>query len=300
MRRRPPGVHPAVRRARPVDADRDDQQQEVRRRHRVDRARAVPRGGLPGPRARRHHRPGRHRHPVRGHRPGRLGRRQPAPRRHPRRLAGQRPGVLRRPAARRAAPHQRPGLLHRRRQGRVLVPHDRAELLPDPDRRPGRRAAQGDRPARVPPGPHPLHRRRPRPPPADHPHLRRRKRVHRVRHRLRGQEVPGRGLRRGHRPGPGGKVERGRRPLPPRRLRHRDAARLLSTVSRRRVQLPAVHDRDDAMRMLRYFTLGRERELGRGRRRRWGSRTRSPRRAAASGSTRALVSNSADISPRPS
>ena len=82
--------------------------------------------------------------------------------------------------------------------------------------------------ARVPPGPHPLHRRRPRPPRPDHPHLRRRQRVHRVRHRLRGQEVPGRGLRRGHRPGPGGEVERGRRPLPPRRLRHRDAAGLVT------------------------------------------------------------------------
>ena len=55
------------------------------------------------------------------------------------------------------------GLFTADEQGRVLVPHGRAELLPDPDRRPGRRAARGDRQARVPPGAHPLHRA---PPPA--------------------------------------------------------------------------------------------------------------------------------------
>ncbi len=45
---------------------------------------------------------------------------------------------------------------------------------------------------------------RPRPPPADHAHLRGRQRVHRVRHGVRGEEVPGRRLRGGHRPVPGG------------------------------------------------------------------------------------------------
>ena len=59
------------------------------------------------------------------------------------------------------------------------------------------------RQARVPPRAHPLHRRGPRSPPADHAHLRGRQRVHRVRHGIRGQEVPGRRLRRGHRRGAG-------------------------------------------------------------------------------------------------
>src|ERR1700749_1935393 len=45
------------------------------------------------------------------------------------------------------APPQRPGLVHGRRERRVLVPHGRAELLPDPARRPGRRAAGGHRQA---------------------------------------------------------------------------------------------------------------------------------------------------------
>ena len=127
------------------------------------------------------------------------------------------------------------GLFTADEQGRVLVPHDRAELLPDPDRRPGRRAAQGDRPARVPPGAHPLHRRRPRPPRADHAHLRGRQRVHRVRHGLRGEEVPGGGLRRGNRPGPGGEVEGGKVPF-----RHADFDIIIQPEAGRRSHSHAV------------------------------------------------------------
>ena len=91
------------------------------------------------------------------------------------------------------------GLFTADENGRVLVPHDRAELLPDPDRRPGRRVARGDRQARVPPGAHSLHRDRSRPPRPDHAHLRGGQRVHRVGHGLRGKEVPGGRLRRGRR-----------------------------------------------------------------------------------------------------
>ena len=73
---------------------------------------------------------------------------------------------------------------------------------------------------------------RARPPAADHAHLRGGQRVHRVRHGIRGQEVPGRRLRRGHRPGAGGPVERRQGPVPPRRLRHHHAAGFLSALTR--------------------------------------------------------------------
>ena len=46
VRRRPPGVHPAVRHARHLDARRDDHLRRGRGRHREHRARAVPRAGL--------------------------------------------------------------------------------------------------------------------------------------------------------------------------------------------------------------------------------------------------------------
>ena len=208
-RRRAAGVHPAVGRPRAVDAGRDDLQPEVRRRDRVDRARPVPRGGVAGPRARRQHRPGRHRHAVRGHRPGRLGGRHPAARRHPRRVAGQRPGLLRRAAARRAAA--------RRTAAACSPPTEKGEFwfrtivpsyYPIPTDGPVGELLHRDGQARVPPGAHPLHRDRARPPRPDHAHLRGGQRVHRVRHRLRGEEVPGRRLRRGHRPGAGAEVER--------------------------------------------------------------------------------------------
>ena len=93
-------------------------------------------------------------------------RRTPTARRSPgaqrRRLAGQRRRLLRRAAARRAARANLRGLFTTDADGRLLVPHDRARALPDPDGRPGRRAAARDRPAPVPPGPHPLHRLRAR------------------------------------------------------------------------------------------------------------------------------------------
>ena len=163
VRRRAAGVHPALRRARPVDAGRDDHEQEVRRAppSRPCSARSTWW-------SRRSRALGDNIDLVGSGTPcvvtGRVvSVTAPAARRHPRRVAGQRPGLLRRAAARRAAAHQRPRPVHGRRERRVLVPHDHAELLPDPDRRPGRRTAPCDRQARVPPGAHPLHRR---PPPA--------------------------------------------------------------------------------------------------------------------------------------
>ena len=93
----------------------------------------------PSPGARRQHRPGRREPAVRGHAAGWCGGRHPAAGRDPRCVAGQRPWRLRRAGAGRAARRQRPRPVHHGRRGPVLVPHDRAQLLPDPDRRPGRR-----------------------------------------------------------------------------------------------------------------------------------------------------------------
>jgi hypothetical protein len=54
--------------------------------------------------------------------------------------------------------------------------------------------------------------------------------IHRVRHGIRGKEIPDRGLRRGHRRVPGRPVER-QGPLPSRQLRHHHAARLINSKS---------------------------------------------------------------------
>ena len=138
---------------------------------------------------------------VRGHRPGRLGGRHPLP--------GakldvwqaddqgfydvQQPGVQPRTNGR--------GLFTADEKGefwfRTVVP----SYYPIPTDGPVGELLEGDRQARVPPGAHPLHRDRPGPPRPDHAHLRGGQRVHRVRHGLRGEEVPGRRLRRGHGPG---------------------------------------------------------------------------------------------------
>ena len=114
VRRHPPGVHPALRRAGRVDAGGDAQRRPAR--HREHRARPLPHDRRPrrassattstcsaaaGA--------------LRGHRPGaRPVRRHPAARRRARRLAVHRGRLLRRAAARRAAAGQRARAVHAR------------------------------------------------------------------------------------------------------------------------------------------------------------------------------------------
>ena len=160
VRRRTPGVHPALRRAGGLDAGRDDQPPDAGGTrpsprcsgpfHVVEspprelgddialdgKGDAVPgpRAGSPGPTA------------------------TPIPGASVDVWQANDDGLLRRAAARRAARAQPARPVHRRRRRPLLVPDDRAAPLPDPGRRPGRRAARGDRPAPVPAGAHPLHR----------------------------------------------------------------------------------------------------------------------------------------------
>ena len=210
MRRRTAGIHPALRRPRRLHAGGDDQQPEDGRGDGIHRARPVPHDRVPPPGTRRVHRLRRDRPAVRGRRPGPLGRRHPATGRRTRCLAGQRPGLLRRPATGCAAKDQRPRPVHRGCGRGLLVPHHRAEPLPDPDRRPGRHAAERDRTAPVPPGAHPFHRDRPRVPGADHAHFRGGQPVYRIGRGLRGEEEPDQGVHARRRPWAGGGLRSGR------------------------------------------------------------------------------------------
>ena len=191
VRRRTPGVHPAVRRAGGLDAGRDDQPPGGRDRDGVDGAGPVPHGRVAPTRARRRHRPGRQGDAVSRTGPGHRSRRRTDPRRQRRRLAGQRRRLLRRAAARRPARVQPPRPVHRRRRRPVPLPHGRAPPLPDPGRRPGRRAARRHGPACLPARPPAPHRVGARLPARDHARLRRRLAVPRLRRGLRGQGEPG-------------------------------------------------------------------------------------------------------------
>ena len=95
-RRPAPGVHPALRRARAVDADRRDQRPRLAGGHRVDRVRAVLRRRRPGGAARRRHRARCQGHAVLGHRHRPLDGRDAARRCPDRRVGGRRGRPLRR------------------------------------------------------------------------------------------------------------------------------------------------------------------------------------------------------------
>ena len=180
MRRRTAGVHPALRRARHLHAGRDDQQPEGGERatestvlgpfHMVDppaghwatastssgpARRAWSTAGSSRPTAPRYRAP----NSTSGRPTTRASTTSSSPACSPRATAAA------------CSPPSGRGL---------LVPHDRAEPLPDPDRRPGRHAADGDRTPPVPPGAHPFHRDRPRAPRADHAHFRGGQPVYRI------------------------------------------------------------------------------------------------------------------------
>ena len=140
MRRRTAGIHPALRRPRRLHAGGDDQQQEDGRGDGIHRARPVPHDRVPPPGTRRVHRL----------------RRRPARRAWS--LAGSSPAdgtAARAPNSMSGRPTTRASTTSSSRAcspgptaaacspadagRRLLVPHGRAEPLPDPDRRPGRR-----------------------------------------------------------------------------------------------------------------------------------------------------------------
>ena len=137
-RRQATGVHPAVRRARAVDAGSRPQPRNPRRRDPLHGVRAVLRRRLAAVRQRRRHRqrgPGR---PLPGPGTDPVGDRRARRGRADRGLAGRRRRLLRRPARRpRRAPRARPSGLRARRPLLVLV--GQAAVLPDPLRRPGGR-----------------------------------------------------------------------------------------------------------------------------------------------------------------
>ena len=137
---RPPGIHPALRCPRGVDAGRDDQPPRLRARHRADRPGPVPHGRITTARTRRHHRP-RRRAGSPAWSPGRSRSADGSP------LAGATVDVWQANAEGFydvQQPDIQPernlrGLFTTDDDGQVLVPHHRAAVLPHPRRRPGRR-----------------------------------------------------------------------------------------------------------------------------------------------------------------
>jgi hypothetical protein len=188
VRRQAPGVHPALRRARALDAGGRAQSQDRARRHRGDRARAVLRARREGIRLRR--RPARGRHDERrgrlGERPGPVGGRQAHPRGRARHLAGEGRRHLRsadRGRVRAARPRQG------ERQGRIRLRQLQAEVLQHPGGRAGGRARARDRQPPHAAGAHACHRLGPRLPAGHHARLRGRRPVPRRRRGIRGQEL---------------------------------------------------------------------------------------------------------------
>ena len=161
VRRHPPGVHPALRRPRASPCSSRPSTAGRRERHREHRPRPVPHRPPPPPATRRLHRPDGHRPAVRDPRPGAGGRTA--------RPAGRRVDVwqctkdgfydVQQPDVQ--PPGNGRGLFTNGRRGPLLVPHRRAQPLPDP--RPTARSAgcSRHRPPPLPARPHPLHRRCP-------------------------------------------------------------------------------------------------------------------------------------------
>ncbi len=117
------------------------------------------------------------------------------------------------------------GLFTTDERGPLLVPDDRAPLLPDPRRRPGRAAARSHRPAPLPARPRALPRHCVGIPSCDDPSVRRRQPVHRLRRRLRRQGQPRAGVPPRRRPGRAAEVGSAD-PFPHRALRRPCSARI--------------------------------------------------------------------------